>query len=295
VLDSSTAPTATTTALVQQAQSLPALVARAAETLANARTAAEVLEAAEMASFAYDVAKRQARLAKAKKAHDDLIGAVYRAQADALDIEAQAKRRLADEYDAAQARGEVGQSGARTDLVPNGNEVTPSAADLGISRKEIHDARQIRDAETTNPGIVRETLNAKIAASEAPTRAAVKAAVARVRPKPATTKTTEKQKPLAPDMRSAVEALMASDPALHREFLVSASEHLMDVDTICAVLRALLNRMHPKNVATLLVDVFSRPEFARAVADTMTQLLDAQKKKDEDADAEVALGGQVRP
>ena len=40
--DSTTTPTAT---LVQQAQSLPALVARAAETLANATTAAEVLEA----------------------------------------------------------------------------------------------------------------------------------------------------------------------------------------------------------------------------------------------------------
>jgi hypothetical protein len=38
---------------------------------------------------------------------DVLIAAVYRAQADALVIEAQAKRRLADEYDAAQARGEV--------------------------------------------------------------------------------------------------------------------------------------------------------------------------------------------
>ncbi len=36
--------------------------------------------------------------------------AAYRAQADALDIEAQAKRRLADEYDAAQARGEVASS-----------------------------------------------------------------------------------------------------------------------------------------------------------------------------------------
>jgi hypothetical protein len=36
----------------------------------------------------------------------DLTGA-HRAQADALEIEAGAKRRLADEYDAAQERGEV--------------------------------------------------------------------------------------------------------------------------------------------------------------------------------------------
>jgi len=84
---------------------------------------------------------------------------------------------------------------------------------------------------------------------------------------------------------------MASDPALHREFLVSASEHLMDVDTICAVLRALLNRMHPKNVATLLVDVFGRPEFARAVADAMTELFDAREKEDDEA----ALGLEGPP
>lgn len=60
---------------------------------------------------------------------------------------ARADIRLADEYDAAQERGEVGQSGARSDLVPNGNEVAPSAADLGLSRKDIHEARIMRDAE----------------------------------------------------------------------------------------------------------------------------------------------------
>ncbi|HXE86183.1 MAG TPA: hypothetical protein VN524_05205 [Hyphomicrobiaceae bacterium] len=291
MLDSSTTPTATTSALVQQAQSLPALVARAAETLANAGTAAEVLDAGQMASFAYDVAKRLARLAKAKQAHDTLIAATHRAQADALEIEAQAKRRLADEYDAAQERGEVQKPGGdRVSNVPDRNNA-PTVQDIGLTRKDIHEARQIRDAERERPGIVRQTLDAKLAAGEEPTRAAVKAAVARERPKAATTKAAEKRKPLAPDMRSAVEALMASDPALHREFLVSASEHLMDVDTICAVLRALLNRMHPKNVATLLVDVFGRPEFARAVADAMTELFDAREKEDDEA----ALGLEGPP
>lgn len=66
-----------------------------------------------------------------------------------------AHHRLADEYDAAQGRGEIGQSGARTDLVTNGNEVAPSAADVGLSRKEIHEARIIRDAEIADPGVTR--------------------------------------------------------------------------------------------------------------------------------------------
>ncbi len=93
--------------------SLPGLVDRAAMMLAGAKTAAEVLEAREAAGIAYDAAKRTARLSRAKAAHDDLLAAAHRAQADALVIEAAAKRRLADEYDAAQERGEVRKDGQR--------------------------------------------------------------------------------------------------------------------------------------------------------------------------------------
>jgi hypothetical protein len=38
--------------------------------------------------------------------------------------------------------------------VPEQNN-TPTAADVGLSRKVIHEAREIRDAEATDPGIVR--------------------------------------------------------------------------------------------------------------------------------------------
>lgn len=90
-------------------------------------------------------------------AHDELIAAAYRAQADALEIEAQAKRRLADEYDAAQERGEVKSVGN-----PNcsATEQLPSAADIGLSRKDIHEARIIRDAEKVDPGVIRRTIDA---------------------------------------------------------------------------------------------------------------------------------------
>jgi hypothetical protein len=83
-----------------------------------------------------------------------VIAAVHRAQADALDIEAQAKRRLADEYDAAQERGEVGRQGQRTDLLPDEKKV-PTPSDVGLSYKQVHDARQVRDAEAADPGVVR--------------------------------------------------------------------------------------------------------------------------------------------
>ncbi len=121
---------------------LPALVDRAAQALATARTAAEVLEARDAAGLAYDLAKTAARLAQAKGAHDSLIAAAHRVQADALLIESRAKRRLADEYDRAQARGEVQRHGD----VPAGN-IVPTAADLGLTRKMVYQARQLRDAE----------------------------------------------------------------------------------------------------------------------------------------------------
>lgn len=64
-----------------------------------------------------------------------------------MTIEAGAKRRLADEYDAAQDRGEVPKAGGdRVSKVSKQNNAA-TTADIGISRKDIHEARIIRDAE----------------------------------------------------------------------------------------------------------------------------------------------------
>jgi hypothetical protein len=155
------------------ASDLPSLIDRAASMLAGAKTAAEVLEAREFAGLAYDAAKRASRLSRAKSAHDDLIAAAHRAQADALEIEAAAKRRLADEYDDAQARGEV--MGRARRCVGDDN-APATAADLGLRRDQIHDARLLRDAEAADPGIVRRTLDAKLERGEEPTRSAVRRA-----------------------------------------------------------------------------------------------------------------------
>jgi len=151
---------------------LPALVSRAASQLASAASAAEVLDARDMASVAYDASKKAARLLRAKGAHDELIAKAHRAQADALEIEAAAKRRLADEYDAAQDRGEVRRAG---------NSSTPeelaSVTDIGLTHKDIHEARMIRDAEVAEPGIARRALDARLAQGLEPTKAALREAV----------------------------------------------------------------------------------------------------------------------
>lgn len=166
------------------AGSLPALVLRAATQLAEATTAAEVLEAKAAAGLAYDAAKAAARFAKAKGAYDDVIGAVYRAQADALEIEAMAKRRLADEYDAAQERGELR---GRGDNPRRGTHIRPSdglkllevtkklqAADIGLEHYEVYDARRLRDAESKQPGIVHQSLKALLECGEEPSKANLK-------------------------------------------------------------------------------------------------------------------------
>lgn len=75
---------------------LPALVRKAAKQLESSVEAAELLDAVDFSQFAYDAGKAAARLAKKQGAYSEVISAAYRAQADALEIESQAKRRLAD-------------------------------------------------------------------------------------------------------------------------------------------------------------------------------------------------------
>lgn len=195
-------------------QSLPSLVQRAASQLASATSAAEVLEARDMAGVAYTAAKSAARLLKAKGAHDELIAKAHRAQADALEIEAMAKRRLADEYDAAQARGEVqphGGQGKRD--IPDEN--IPSVGDIGLSAKDIYEAREIRDAEEADPGVVRRTLDEAIEAGEEPTKAAVRKA------------TSKKRAPLSPagkQLAALRKAWHAASPTVRQHFLTEITE-----------------------------------------------------------------------
>lgn len=155
---------------------LPALIRKAADQLASATTAAEILDARDAASVVYDAAKKAARMARAKDAHDTLIAAAHRAQADALEIEAMAKRRLADEYDAAQERGEIA-TGREGSAGRSNGERPATAEEIGISRKEVHEARQFRDAEVNEPGIARRALDARLAQGLEPNKAALREAV----------------------------------------------------------------------------------------------------------------------
>lgn len=151
---------------------LPTLVDRAAQHLASAKTAAEVLEARELARGAFEAGRIAERLAKAKGAHDEIVSAVYRAQAEALVIEAHAKSRLADEYDAARKRGDVAGEGRPKTI--QGEDSLPTAAALGINSREIHEGREIAAALEADPEAGRRALAKSFAGHEAPTRAALR-------------------------------------------------------------------------------------------------------------------------
>jgi hypothetical protein len=162
-------------------EKLPRLIERAIAALEKATTAAEILEAKEQASVAYDAAKRAARLKKVKDAHEDILAACRKTQADALVIEARAQIRLADEYDAAQERGEVQKAGGdRKTIIPKKNN-DPTVIDIGLTSKQVHEARQIRDAEKAKPGVIRKMLDDQLKAGEEPTKAAIRRAVGRKR------------------------------------------------------------------------------------------------------------------
>jgi hypothetical protein len=152
------------------ADTLPTLIDRATAALDGARTSAEVLEARDLARVAYDAAQSAGRMAKAH----------------ALAIRARAEMRLAEEYDAAQDRGEVAtrQHNPGSAGHVGGHNMPPAtAADLGLRRDEIHEARKLRDAERAEPGLIQRAVEAMVQRGEEPTRAALKREVLN-RPEP---------------------------------------------------------------------------------------------------------------
>ncbi len=122
-----------------------------------------------MANGAYHGAKAAGRMLKAKGAHDTLIETAHQLLGDALGIESAAHIRLADEYDAAQRRGEVASDGGDRTSLPAGN--TATVADIGLTSKEVHNSRQLRNAAAAYPGLVQRVVDQAIEQGEEPTRA----------------------------------------------------------------------------------------------------------------------------
>lgn len=155
-------------ALPSDASGLPAVVARASALLDDG----DFNNARLLAGEIYKHAKSAAHVAKKLRAAEGLIQKAYRLQADALLIECQAKIRLADEYDAAQERGEASKGGRPKKTVSDENGFTSSEA--GLTRKEIHEARKLRDAEKAEPGIAERAIEARLQQGLEPTKTVIR-------------------------------------------------------------------------------------------------------------------------
>ncbi len=157
---------------LSDASDLAATVSRAMALL----DAGDVEAARMLASAAYDQAKAAAGYAKRFKAAEGLVTKARRLQADALLIEARAKMRMAADYDAAQEAGVVRRPGERGKAIPDENS-SSTVEDLGLSSKDVHEARKLAEAERKTPGIVERAIAARLAAGLEPSRANLRAAV----------------------------------------------------------------------------------------------------------------------
>jgi hypothetical protein len=188
------------TEIAQQPEKLPRLIAQAAAALAKATGAAEVLDVKAEAALIYNAAKAAERFAKAKNAHDEIIAACHNAMRDALRIEKRAQIRLAEEFDAAQMRGELSSPGRpKTKNIPEENNFSSKVTDIGLTSKQVHEARRMRDAEKAQPGLLEKTL-----ATGEPTRARVNRAVdeALTPPKPPPAKVERAHEHIDPTPRA---------------------------------------------------------------------------------------------
>ncbi len=206
----------------REVESLPRLIERAAAALAKATTAAEVLAAHKQARFAYNAAKATAEFSKIKDAHDTVVAACRKAMGDALVIEAHAKCRLADEYDAAQRRGEVAtrETSASVAVKLPGGHLIATCADLGLTREEVYRARRVRNAERENPGTIRRVVEEQVRAGKEPTLADVKRAAGlwtgskRAGPQP-------KRRTTKPSVEAAAASLVLDKGKTHEEARVA--------------------------------------------------------------------------
>ncbi len=127
-----------------------------------------------IAAAAFEQAKTQADFAERFGAIEALVGKARQLQGDALLIETRAKIAITAHWDEAKADGLVSKGG-RGKGVSDGNGLT--AADTGLSRKELHDARRLAEAEAAEPGLVARAIAARLAAGLEPTRANLRVAV----------------------------------------------------------------------------------------------------------------------
>lgn len=134
---------------------LPALIDRACQRLAQARTSAEVLEAKAIA----EAALHYARVTKAaNETHADCLRMIVRAE-----------MRMADEIDKGQSEGTIASGGRR----PKASEIL-TVSDLARDREQLREWREVRDA---GPEVVEQAIQEALSEGRAPTKTDIQRAI----------------------------------------------------------------------------------------------------------------------
>ena len=158
---------------IPSVEAIPAILARASSTLDAAKSSAEILEARDTAAFACDAAKSAARINRAKGAHDDLVPAPTASGRGATD---RRPRQVSPCRGIRRGAG-TGRGGVEGSREMFRMGTLPTVEDIGLTRKDIFEARQVRDAEARSPGIVNKAIGALVEAGKEPTRTAVRRAI----------------------------------------------------------------------------------------------------------------------
>jgi len=126
-----------------------------------------------VAGLAYDEAKAVASSAERVKASRQLIDKARRMQADALYVESQCIIRMADAVDEAQAKGQLARAG-RPKLSEGSDNF--SLDEVGLDRRRLKEARELRNAERSKPGFLQRVIDARLAEGLEPSRAGLRKA-----------------------------------------------------------------------------------------------------------------------
>ncbi|MDP9837582.1 hypothetical protein J2T09_002334 [Neorhizobium huautlense] len=132
--------------------------------------AGDVQKAMKLSNVTYDRAKAEADCAERVKASRELVDKARRMQAEAAKIEGICYVAMADAVDVAQASGKL--SRGRPEKVQSEDHFT--LEDVGIDKRRLHEARQIREAVRREPEFIERVVEARLSEGLEPSRAALK-------------------------------------------------------------------------------------------------------------------------
>lgn len=121
--------------------------------------AGDIKQALKVSSVAYDQAKAAAASAERVKASRDLIDKARRMQADAVKIESMCYVAMADAVDEGQQKGQILRKGQRADV--HGADFL-SLSEIGIDKRRLSEARQVRDAVKADPEFIDRVISARL-------------------------------------------------------------------------------------------------------------------------------------